>query len=105
MSEVQGEKAVELVVVMNRLVDRMDRMERARMPVSSAEISVNAGGAGLWAAVTACLVMLALSIVLAVFVATGMADLNRQTQELRQADATMQAYINAGLVQPQETQE
>lgn len=92
----------ELAVALNRFSDRIDRLERVS---STAQISVNAGGAGLWAAVTACLVMLALSIVLAVFVASGMADLNRQTQELRQADATIQAYINAGLVQPQESDE
>ena len=90
----------ELTVALNRFIDRLDRMDRSS---NTAQISVNAGGMGIWAAVTACLVMLGVSIVLGVFVATGMADLNRQTQELRQADATTQAYINAGLVQPQES--
>lgn len=92
----------ELTVALNRFIDRLDRMDRTG---NTAQISVNAGGMGIWAAVTACLVMLGVSIVLGVFVATGMADLNRQTQELRQADATTQAYINAGLVQPQESNE
>lgn len=92
----------ELTVALNRFIDRLDRMDRSG---NTAQISVNAGGMGIWAAVTACLVMLGVSIVLGVFVATGMADLNRQTQELRQADATTQAYINAGLVQPQESDE
>lgn len=92
----------ELTVAINRLLDVMNRLDRSG---NTAQISVNAGGMGLWAAVTACLIMLGVTIVLAVFVATGMADLNRQTQELRQADATMQAYINAGLVQPQESNE
>lgn len=92
----------ELTVALNRFIDRLDRMDRTG---NTAQISVNAGGMGIWAAVTACLVMLGVSIVLGVFVATGMADLNRQTQELRQADATTQAYINAGLVQPQESDE
>lgn len=92
----------ELTVALNRFIDRLDRMDRTG---NTAQISVNAGGMGIWAAVTACLVMLGVSIVLGVFVATGMADLNRQTQELRQADATIQAYINAGLVQPQESDE
>lgn len=92
----------ELTRALDRFSDRIDRLERVS---STAQISVNAGGMGIWAAVTACLVMLALSLVLAVFVASGMADLNRQTQELRQADATIQAYINAGLVQPQESNE
>lgn len=92
----------ELTVAINRLLDVMNRLDRSG---NTAQISVNAGGMGIWAAVTACLIMLAVTIVLAVFVATGMADLNRQTQELRQADATMQAYINAGLVQPQESNE
>lgn len=89
----------ELTVAINRLLDVMNRLDRSG---NTAQISVNAGGMGIWAAVTACLIMLAVTIVLAVFVATGMADLNRQTQELRQADATIQAYINAGLVQPTE---
>lgn len=92
----------ELTVAINRLLDVMNRLDRSG---NTAQISVNAGGMGIWAAVTACLIMLGVTIVLAVFVATGMADLNRQTQELRQADATMQAYINAGLVQPQESNE
>lgn len=92
----------ELTVAINRLLDVMNRLDRSG---NTAQISVNAGGMGIWAAVTACLIMLGVTIVLAVFVATGMADLNRQTQELRQADATMQAYINAGYVQPKESNE
>ena len=75
----------ELTVAINRLLDVMNRLDRSG---NTAQISVNAGGMGIWAAVTACLIMLGVTIVLAVFVATGMADLNRQTQELRQADAT-----------------
>lgn len=62
---------------------------------ANSTIQVNAGGLALWAAVTACLVMLAVTIVLAVFVAIGMSDLNRQTQELREANEVQQAYINA----------
>lgn len=72
---------------------------------SSSNINFNAGGLALWAALTACLVMLAVTIVGSIFIAIALSDLNRQAQELRQADATMQAYINAGLVQPKEPEE
>ena len=72
---------------------------------AASHISVNAGGLAVWAAVTACMVMLAVTIVGSIFIAIALSDLNRQSQELRQADATMQAYINAGLVQPKEPEE
>lgn len=76
----------------------------APIGVGNAQISVSAGGIGVWVAVTACLVMMAALLVGTVFVAIGMSDLNRQAQELRQTDQTIQAYINAGLVQPKEEQ-
>ncbi len=68
----------------------------------TAQITISAGGVGIWIAVTACAMTLAAMLVGTVFVAIGMADLNRQTQELRQSDQTIQAYINAGYVQPKE---
>lgn len=67
-----------------------------------AQITVSAGGVGIWLAVTACAMTLAAMLVGTVFVAIGMADLNRQTQELRQSDQTIQAYINAGYLPQKE---
>lgn len=65
---------------------------------------VNAGGLAVWLSVLACSVVVAVTLTAVIFVAIGMSDLNRQTQELRQTDQTIQAYINAGLVQPEEKQ-
>lgn len=71
----------------------------------NATITVNAGGVGLWVAVTACLVSMAISIVGLILVGLALSDLNRQTQELRQSDATTQAYLNAYFSQPKEPKE
>lgn len=83
-----------------RLAANLDRLAPAVGATSN--ISVNAGGIGTWVAVTACLVVLAVTLVGSIYVAIGLADLNRQTQELRQADATLQAYINVGYQQKEE---
>ena len=67
----------------------------------TANVNVSAGGIGIWLAVTACAMTLAGVLVGAVFVAIHISDLNRQTQELRETNQTIQAYINAGMVNPQ----
>ena len=87
-----------------RLLDETRHL-LAPMGYGNAQITVSAGGVGLWIAVTACAVIMAVTVVASVFVAVGMADLNRQTQELRQADATFNAYLVAGYIQPKEEPE
>lgn len=85
----------------------LTRVSRLTKPSSNgiAQINVSAGGVGLWVAVTACLVSMAISIVGLILVGLALSDLNRQTQELRQSDATTQAYLNAYFSQPKEPKE
>lgn len=88
------------------LSENLTKLVAARGDVTAnpaATITVNAGGVAVWASVTACLIMLAVTIVGGVLIAMALSNLNQQTQELRQTDQTIQAYINAGLVQPEET--
>lgn len=60
----------------------------------SSTINVNAGGVGVWIAVTACIAMLGALLVVVVLGGLVLSDLNRQTHELRLKDDTLQAYIN-----------
>jgi hypothetical protein len=88
--------------VMKDLRELAPLMAAARGIVSqspTATITVSAGGIGIWVAVTACLVTLAVSMVGGILVAIALSDLNRQTQELRQTNETQQAYINAAFGQ------
>lgn len=86
-------------------LDQIDRLAGRSVNNSASHVTLGMGGVATWVALTACLVMLAVTIVGSIFIAIALSDLNRQAQELRQADATMQAYINAGLVQPKEPEE
>lgn len=68
---------------------------------NTSSVQINAGGVGIWIAITACLIMLAVTMVGSIFIAIALSDLNRQTQELREKDDILQAYINAGYIQPE----
>lgn len=70
--------------------------------VGNAQISVNAGGVATWAAVTACAVAAAMTLVASIFVAIAVSDLNQQTREIRERQDLQQAYINSAFGQPQE---
>lgn len=72
----------------------------AHSPTS--QITVNAGGLGLWVAVTACVVTMAVSLVVAVFVAFAIADLNATDRAIMERQDVQQAYINAAFSQPEE---
>lgn len=87
------------------LRDLLPLLSAARGIVShspNATITVSAGGIGIWVAVTACVATLTGLLVGVIFVAIYLSDLNRQTQELRESDQVIQAYINAGMVQPKD---
>lgn len=85
------------------VTQRVDSIVRA-MPAavrgnSSAHISVNAGGLGLWLATTACLVMLAMNVVLVML----FVDHGRQIDDLN--DKLTATYMMAPhLKPPPETQ-
>jgi len=93
---------------MDRLAGLLERAENITggprsTTNGSATVQINAGGVAVWVAATACLVMLAVVLVGTIFVAVAMSDLNRQTQELRERDDMLQAYINVAYgAQPEE---
>lgn len=68
---------------------------------SNSTVVVQAGGVAVWLAVVACAVVVGMTMTAMIFVAIGMSDLNRQTQEIRQTNETQQAYINAAFSQPE----
>lgn len=86
------------------LLHEVKGMTTPNTATGNATITVSAGGVGLWVAVTACLVSMAVSLVGLLLVGLALSDLNRQTQELRQSDALINAYINSGLAPKQEEQ-
>ncbi len=57
------------------------------------EIQVNAGGIGVWIAATACLVVLAVTIVSAIFTSHEFTRQGRELQELREQDEIHDAWI------------
>lgn len=89
-------------------LDELDRFLNAARGVhgpsgvGNAQISVNAGGVAVWMAVVACMVAVAVVLTASIFVAIAVSDLNEQARELRYKTDTIQAYINAGMVQPKE---
>lgn len=88
--------------VVKRVHSAMDKVEEMAAPGNrnTATITVNAGGIGLWVAVTASLVMLA---VLAVAIPIGVGAYivtQEQIQALENTDNAIRAYINTGKMSP-----
>lgn len=57
-------ETMELVVAINRVLDRLDRFERQDGATNSAQITVQAGGIGLWLAALCACVCLVMTLVL-----------------------------------------
>lgn len=102
MEQLRDEASKDLAAELRDLIPLLSAARGIVSHSPSSQIVVQAGGIAVWLAVTACVVMVAVTLSAVVFIGLGLSDLNRQTQELRQTDQTIQAYINAGLVQPEE---
>lgn len=94
-------------------MDRLDGLLRKAESITSgsktnatgnATVHVNAGGAAVWVAATACAVCMAVLLVGAIFVAALLSEHGRQLQDLRQRDDVFQAYFNAGYAPEQEAE-
>ena len=96
MSEAPEGASVELVVAMNRLVDRMDRMEQGRTPASHAEVSVSAGGVGVWIATMSAVVCFLMTMVLLVLYV----DQSRKIDDL--GDYLSAIYMQAPHLKPED---
>lgn len=76
----------------------LEKMAQAS-PGNQAVITVNAGGIGLWIAVTCCAVMLALGVFGAVTASYVLLDQNKRIEAQDSKLERMQDYINAIYVQ------
>lgn len=98
MTDQQGDQRI-LAEALDRFIKKSDQLLNTGNR-NTAHIEVNAGGLGLWAAVTACLVMLA---VLAVAIPVGVGAYivtQNQIQALENTDNAIRAYINTGKMPP-----
>lgn len=87
------ESLAQLIVVVGRLADPVPFNENT----SAATVNINAGGIGVWLAVTGCLVMLAMNIALLAFFMRTDREVSEQGHQLNAI------YILAPHLKPKET--
>lgn len=92
----EAEKA-ELTVALNRFLDRLDHMERSG---NNAQITVDAGGVGVWLSAMCCAVMLVCVMMGGLWITSMKASYDIQLQELRSGERAIRAYINTGRLEP-----
>lgn len=85
----------ELAIALNRFSDRIDRLERVS---ANSNVSINAGGVGVWIAAMAALVCFVLAMVMMVLYV----DLSRQVDDL--GDYLQVIYQHAPQLKPKEDQ-
>lgn len=84
----------ELIFALNRFSEKADSLLKTGA-MNSAKIEVNAGGVGIWIATTACLMMLAVNIILIVLFVVQDAK-NDKVQDTQNSKIDkMQDYLNA----------
>lgn len=85
----------ELTVALNRFIDRLDRIER---PASHAQVSVTAGGVGVWIATMAAVVCFVMTMVLLILYV----DQSRKIDDL--GHYLQAIYAQAPSLKPEEDQ-
>lgn len=83
----------ELAIALNRFSDRIDRLERVS---ANSNVSINAGGVGVWIASMAAVVCFVLALVMMVLYV----DLSRQVDDL--GDYLSAIYMQAPHLKPEE---
>lgn len=83
-----------------RLLEGMDRLSKAlgrltAPTASSSNVRIDAGGVGVWAATTACMVMLGVMFFGAIWMGREFDKKDRELSELRAKTQTQQDYLNA----------
>lgn len=91
MSIPQGEKD-EFIGAINKFLVRSDELIRSNS--SASNITVNAGGVGVWVAVTACVVMLGMVMVGGFWVSSEFSRINVQFTKQADIDSVQDAYIH-----------
>ena len=87
----QGDGA-ELAEALDRFSRKADQLLTTEN-TNTAKIEVNAGGAGVWIATTACLVMLGIIAVREIQISQNFARIESQMKELRENDSAHDAWI------------
>lgn len=94
----------EMAIILSDLADATKKLRDATGPFydqrpsgnsSTSTIHVNAGGAGLWIAVTCCLCMFCMMVVGAACIAVGYEALSDRVSANEAAQSKSQAYLNA----------
>src|SRR5690606_11722316 len=88
------------------ILERVDRMAEARTDGNSVgNITLHAGGAGVWIAATCCAVMMAVVLIGAPVLAVAYLDMRAEVRALKDTDNAIRAYINTGALKPAEQPE
>lgn len=82
---------------LNRILTQLK--DKTNSTSTTSTVSVNAGGMGVWLATTACLIMLGVVIVGALWASREFQRTDAQIAELRGQLGTTQSYLNAIYVQ------
>jgi len=100
-----------------RLEDGLDRLERGVGELrdvmvanrgiygGASTITINAGGVGVWVAVTCCLLMLASGLVAGLWMVSDRSEIRAQLRERRDGENAIRAYINTGILKPVDQKE
>ena len=87
-----SKEAAELIASFERIAKIL---EAPKSSGGAANVRIDAGGAGIWIATSACLVMLAASFIGSLWMASTIDDLRNQIRDLRERTDVQQAYINS----------
>lgn len=100
MSISQDDKR-ELHDALTKVSNSLDRFSSGQnTPSNTATVRIDAGGVGIWIATTACIVMLFVSIICAMWASNEFRRADDERRELRERSDVQQAYINS-LYQPE----
>lgn len=96
MNETPEGASVELTVALNRFIDRVDAFSSRDRADSNAQITVDAGGVGVWLCAMFCAVMLVALVMGGLWVHSVTLSHKLELQELRAGEKAIRAYINTG---------
>lgn len=98
MTQISGDEIKQMIASLEEIRESLPPVGN-RIGNSQAFITIDAGGLGVWVASTACLIMLALMIVGALWYSADRANTQAQLVELREENKTMQAFLSAIYIQ------
>lgn len=97
-----GEDFDKLNELARETLSQLRALAKAHNGHSVGNITINAGGIGVWIAATCCAVMLASLLVLAIVGAAAYTDMRSDIRRLNDSDNALRAYIHTGVLTPME---